>query len=166
MTLFVLLFSIIFGIGSLAFGYYLAGIMIFVRWILFVGALWLIAALQRWRWFAYFGLAFTLSFALLGLWFLNFSPGWMFAGAIGGLAAFNLTFFWNRVRLIESDEGRRGFESPHLRRISFLIMLGMILSSLTMLVKKQFSIEWGIVLVVMIALGLTQFFASSRKGNR
>ena len=110
MTLFALLFSITFGASSLAFGYHLAGFTLFVRWILFFGAAWLVAVWQRWRWFAYIGVAFNLLVAALGLWLLNFSPGWMFAGAIGGLLAFDLTFFWQRVRFIDSDVERRGLE--------------------------------------------------------
>ena len=107
MTLFALLFSIVFGIGSLAFGYHLAGFTLFVRWIIYFGILWLIAVWQRWRWFAYIGITFNLLAAALGLWLLNFSPGWMFAGAIGGLLAFDLTGFRHSLRFALTDEERR-----------------------------------------------------------
>ncbi|MGA7192726.1 MAG: hypothetical protein WBW94_03780 [Anaerolineales bacterium] len=156
MTLFPLLFSIMFGFGSLAFGYHLAGLTQFARWIIFFGAVWLIAVWQRWRWFAYIGIVFDLLFAALGLWLLNFPPGWMFAGAIGGLLAFDLTFFWERVRFIDSDEERRGFESRHLLRISVLAILGMTAASITMLIKLQFTFQWAILLLLIILLGITQ----------
>jgi hypothetical protein len=153
MTLFALLFSIVFGVGSLAFGYHLAGFTLFVRWITFFGALWLVAVWQRWRWFAYIGIVFDLFFAALGLWLLNFPPGWMFAGAIGGLLAFDLTLFWNRVHFMDSDDERRGFESRHLLRISLLAILAMTFASLAMVVKKQFTFEWGMVWIVILVLG-------------
>jgi len=156
MTLFALLFSILLGVGSLAFGYLLAGFTILARWIILLGLLWLAAVRQRWGWFAYIGLAFNLIAAALGLWLLNFPPGWMFAGAIGGIQAFDLTHFWNRVRFMPSGEERRGLEKRHLLRISILAILGMTLGSLAMLIKKQFSLEWGVLWIVILVLGLAQ----------
>ena len=154
MTLFALLFSITFGVSSLAFGYHLAGFTLFVRWILFFGAAWLVAVWQRWNWFAYIGVAFNLLVAALGLWLLNFSPGWMFAGAIGGLLAFDLTFFWQRVRFIRL---RRGAARTRVRVIcSESVCLPSLLrrlQSLAMLVKRQFTFEWGIVWIMILVLG-------------
>jgi len=163
MTLFALLFSIVFGIGSLAFGYHLAGLIQFARWIIFLGTLWLVAVWQRWRWFAYIGVAFNLFAAALGLWLFNFSPGWMFAGAIGGLLALDLTFFWERVRFTVSDDERRGLESRHLLRIGLLAILGMTFASLAMLVKRQFTFEWGIVWFVILVLGFVPLIYWFRK---
>ena len=163
MTLFALLFGILFGIGSLAFGYLSAGFAQFARWIIFFGALWLITVWQRWRWFAYIGIAFNMFAAALGLWLFNFPPGWMFAGAIGGLLAFDLTYFWDRMRFIASDEERRGLETRHLIRISLLAIIGMILASLAMLIKLQFTFEWTILLIVIVTLGLTQLIRWYRK---
>ncbi len=145
-----------FGIGSLAFGYHLSGFILFVHWIIFFGALWLVAVWRRWRWFEYLGLAFNLFAAVLGLWLLNFSPGWMFAGAIGGLLAFDLTHFRDRVRFITPNQERRGLEARHLLRISLLAILGMILASLAMLIKKQFAFEWIVLLVIFGVFGITQ----------
>jgi hypothetical protein len=155
-TLFALLFSIVFGVGSLAFGYHLAGLMQFVRWIIFFGVLWLIAVWQRIRWFAYIGIAFNFLAAALGLWLFNFPPGWMFAGAIGGLLAFDLTYFWDQVRFVNSDEELRGLESGHLQRIAFLTILGMTLASLAMLIKLQFTFEWALLLAIVAAFGVVQ----------
>jgi hypothetical protein len=163
MTLIALIFSIVLGCSSLVFGYLSAGWMQFVRWIILFGALWFFAVWQRWRWFAYIGLLFNLLAAALGLWLLNFPPGWMFAGAIGGLMAFDLTDFRYRLRFTGSDDERRGLETRHLVRLSFLAILGMSLASLAMLVKLQFTFEWAIVLVVIVVLGLTQLIGWFRK---
>jgi hypothetical protein len=162
-TLFALLFSIVFGIGSLAFGYHLAGFPLFARWIIYFGILWLIAVWQRWRWFAYIGIAFNLLAAALGLWLLNFSPGWMFAGAIGGLLTFDLTLFWNRIRFIDSDDERRGLESRHLVRISLFVLVGFGLASLAMIVKIQFSFEWALLSAIIAAFAITQLVVWFRK---
>jgi hypothetical protein len=145
-----------FGIGSLAFGCHLAGFAQFARWIIFFGVLWLAAVWRRWHWFAYIGIAFNLFVAALGLWLLNFSPGWMFAGAIGGLLAFDLTYFWDQVCFVKSDEERRGLETRHLLRITFLTILGMTLASLAMLIKLQFTVQWAILWIIIVLLGLIQ----------
>jgi hypothetical protein len=165
MTLFALLFSIVFGVGSLVFGYHLAGFAQFARWIIFFGALWLIAVRQRWRWFAYIGIAFNFLIAALGLWLFNFPPGWMFAGAIGGLLAFDLTYFWDQVRFVNSDEERRGLERGHLLRVTFLTILDMTLASLAMLVKLQFTLEWALLLAIVAAFGVIQL-AWLRRGKK
>ena len=156
MTLFALLFSIMFGIGSLAFGCLLAGFTQFAHWIVLFGVLWLISIWRRWRWFAYIGIASNMLTAALGLWLFNFPPGWMFAGAISGLLAFDLTYFWHQVRFIDSDEERRGLERGHLLRITFLVILGMTLASLAMLIKLQFTFEWALLLVIVAAFGMIQ----------
>jgi len=163
MTLFALLFSIVMGVGSLAWGYAQVGLTQFARWIVIFGAVWLITVWRRWRWFSYVGLAFNFLAAALGLWMLNFSPGWMFAGAIGGLLAWDLTDFRYRLRFAASDEERRTVETRHLRRISLLAMVGFGLASLAMIIKFQFNFEWALLLTLVSALGIIQLVNWFRK---
>ncbi len=159
MTLFALLFSILMGVGSLAWGYAQIGLPQFARWIVAFGAVWLIAIWQRWRWFAYIGLLFNFLAAALGLWLLNFPPGWMFAGAIGGLMAWDLTDFSNRLRFVAFDDEWRRFEMRHLVRISMLAMLGFGLASLAMLIKFQFNFDWALLLAIVAAFDIVQLVA-------
>ena len=164
-TLFGLFFSIALGTGSLAWGYAQIGLPQFARWILLFGALWLVAAWQRWRWFATVGLIFNLLAAALGLWFLNFPPGWMFAGAIGGLLAWDLTYFLYRQRFAASDAERRLVEGRHFVRLSGLALLGFVLASWAMIVKLQFNFEWAMLFAIVAALGIAQLVAWFRKRN-
>lgn len=163
MTLFALLFSIVMGTGSLAWGYAQVGLPYLSRWIIIFGAVWLIAVWQRWRWFAYVGLTFNFLAAALGLWFLNFPPGWMFAGAIGGLLAWDLTSFLHRLHFSASDEERRVVENRHLFRIAFLALLGFGLASAAMALKLQFNFEWALLLAVVAVLGIAQLVTWFRK---
>jgi hypothetical protein len=165
-TLFALLFSIILGIGSLAWGYTLVGLPQFAHWILFFGLVWLFSIWQRWEWFAYAGMGFNFLAAALGLWFLNFTPGWMMAGAIGGLLAWDLTYFRYRQRFVGSDEERRAIENRHLSRISFLALIGFGLAGITMVLKFQFNFEWALLSAVVAALGISQLVAWFRKHDR
>ena len=165
MTLFALIFSIVVGTGSLAWGYAQVGLPQFARWIALFGVLWLVTIWQRWRWFAYVGLLFNFLAAALGLWLLNFSPGWMFAGAIGGLMAWDLTDFSYRLRFAAEKE-RRGFETRHLARISILAIFGFGLASLAMLIKFQFNFDWALLLAIVAAFGIIQLVAWLRKRNK
>lgn len=163
MTLFGLLFGIVLGIGALAWGYWQVGLAWFARWILFFGAVWLFALWQRWRWFATVGLVFSEAVAALGLWFLNFAPGWMFAGAIGALMAWDLTYFRYRQHFVASEEERRKAERRHLVRLSTLALLGFLLASLAMAVKLQFDFQWALLLALVATLGITQLVTWYRK---
>ena len=165
MTLFGLFFSILLGIGSLAWGYTQVGLPQFSRWILLFGVIWLVAAWRRWRWFATVGLIFNFLAAALGLWLLNFPPGWMFAGAIGGLLAWDITYFQYRQRFAASDEERRAVEGRHFVRLSFVALLGFALASLAMVIKLQFNFEWALLFAIVAALGITQLVSWFRKRN-
>ncbi len=163
MTLFGMLFGIVLGIGSLAWGYQQVGLPEFARWIVVFGAVWLLAVWQRWRWFATIGLIFCFLAAALGLWFLNFPPGWMFAGAIGGLVGWDLTWFRYRQLYIGSDQERRAMEGRHLVRLSVLALLGFLLASLAMAIKLQFNFQWALLLALVAVLGVMQLVRWFRK---
>jgi hypothetical protein len=157
-TLAALVTSIILGGGSLAWGFVGMGLVSLARWILAFAAGWLVAVWQRWRWFSYVGLVVYFAAAALGLWFLDFPPGWMFAGAIFGLLAWDLTNFRHRQRFAANDAERRSVELRHLLGLSFVTMLGFVLSSLAMLVQVRFSFDWAVFLVIVLALGISQIF--------
>jgi hypothetical protein len=162
-TLFALLFSILLGGGSLAWGYIQAGLPQFARWILVFDALWLIAVWRRWTWFATLGLLFYFLAAALGLWFLNFPPGWMFAGAICGLMAWDLTHFRSRQRFAASDSELRVMEARHLLNLTALALLGFGLASWAMAIKLEFNFEWSLLLALVTTLGITQLIRWLRK---
>jgi hypothetical protein len=162
-TLLTLFFSIMIGAGSLAWGYAQVGLAQFVGWMLAFEALWLVAAWRRWRWFAHVGMAFNFLAAAIGLWFLNFPPGWMFAGAICGLVAWDLTFFQYRQRFAASDRERAAVELRHLKRISVLGIIGFALASLAMAVKLQFNFEWALLFVLVSGLSLMQIIRWFRR---
>jgi len=88
----------------------------------------------------------------------------MFAGAIGGLMAWDLTDFSYRLRFAAEKE-RRGFETRHLARISILAIFGFGLASLAMLIKFQFNFDWALLLAIVAAFGIIQLVAWLRKRN-
>ncbi|HET6846619.1 MAG TPA: hypothetical protein VFH29_07275, partial [Anaerolineales bacterium] len=152
MTLGALLASVVLGGASLAWGFWGMGLPGLARWSAAFAMVWLFAVWQRWRWFSYVGLAAYFAAAALGLWFLNFPPGWMFAGAIFGLLAWDLTSFRYRQTFAASDAERRSVEARHMLGISVLAVLGFALASLAMLLEIRFTFDWAVFLVIVLSL--------------
>lgn len=155
MTLFALLSSILICSASLAWGFAVRGFTSFSTWILILGAGWLFAIWQEWKWYSSIALSLSTIIAAFGLWF-GFTPGWMFAGGIFALFAWDMTDFRQRLRGMADDDDTRGIERRHLLRISLLALIGLLLASITMLVRVQFTFEWGVLLVIVTLLGLGQ----------
>lgn len=162
MTLVALLSSIVISSVSLAWGFAERGFTSFSVWILILGAGWLFAVWQGWNWYASFALFISIVLAAFGLWF-GFIPGWMFAGGIFALVAWDMTDFRQRLLEMAKDDDTRGIERRHLARISLLALIGMVLASIAMLVRVQFTFEWSALLVIVALLGLGQLVAWFRR---
>lgn len=162
MSIVALLFSIIIGIGSLAWGYAGTGLHRLAPWIIAFGALWLASHWQRWRWFPPLGLLLSILFAVIGL-SLSFPIGWMFSGAIFALVAWDMSELRKRLRVMPAREDVRGVERRHVARISFLALGGLAFASFLILWWRQWTQEWGMFLLGAVLLGLLQFVAWFRR---
>ena len=162
MTLVALLSSIVICSASLAWGFAQQGFTSFSTWIIILGAGWLLAVWQDWRWYSSIALFLTTVLAALGLWF-GFIPGWMFAGGIFALVAWDMTDFRQRLRGMADDDDTRGLERRHLARISLLVLIGLAFASIAMRVRVQFTFEWSALLVIVALLGLGQLVAWFRR---
>ena len=107
------------GVGSLAFAYNDAGYQMLARYLLVFGGLWLFAIWQRWRWFSAIGIFILVALAGFGLW-VELSPGWMIAGALGGLFAWDLTEFMRRLRFAARTDDLPGIQRRHLARLTIV----------------------------------------------
>ena len=92
MTVIALAASIIISIGSLAMGFAVAGFVIFARWILIFGAVWLFTQWRSWSWFSSLGLFVSILLSAIGVW-VGLPSGWMFSGSIFALCAWDMTDF-------------------------------------------------------------------------
>lgn len=162
LTGFALVSSIIISTGSLAWGYASMGIETVPRWMIAFGALWLVSQWRGARWFSALGLFLSLLFAIIGLW-LSFPIGWMFSGAIFALFAWDMAELRQTLHFMTSREDAGGMERRHIARVSVLILGGLLLTSFLILWQRQWTYEWGIFLLGMLLLGLTQIIAWFRK---
>lgn len=164
-TRFALFFCLLGAVLTLAWGYFEVGLEGFVRgWIGF-GALWAFALIRRWKWFSALGLFVSLTAAAVGLWF-GLAPGWMTAGALFALLAWDLTDFERRLRLAAEDDDVNGLVRVHLVRLSLVALIGFALASIAMLVRLQFSFEWAALMALVAALGLSQLIGWMRRGRK
>ena len=155
MTSAALFASIALGSGSLALGYARDGWGVPPLLILFLGAVWLFAQ-WRGRWhFSAMGLALAVFAAAVGL-VLGFNTGWMFAGVLFSLAAWDLAGFRDRMQFASAGNDMPGMERRHLLRLGLLSVVGIILASLPVFVRWRFNFEWLILLALLAALGLSQ----------
>ena len=162
LSLIALMFSIIISTGSLAWGYASVGLDSVVRWIIAFGVLWLFSQWLRWRWFSALALFLSILFAITGLW-LSFPIGWMFASAIFALVAWDMTELRTKLKFLLPREDSKGIERRRVARVSLLAFSGLLLASLMVLWLIQWTSEWGMFLLGVTLLGLTQVITWFRK---
>jgi hypothetical protein len=161
----VLFVSLAAGVSSLAWGYAEVGLAVQTRWLVVLGIVWIIAQAQRVRWVASLGLLVSVAAAAYGLW-LELSAGWMLAGAVGALFAWDLSEFERRVHLADLDDDKAGMERRHLLRLTFVAGAGFLFSLIGMLVRLQFTFEWTAFLAILSALGVTQLVRGMRREEK
>lgn len=163
MTVIALVTGIIISTGSLAWGFAESGFVVFARWMLIFGAVWLFTQWRGWGWFSWLGLSIATFAAAIGLW-VGHSSEWFFSGAIFALFAWDMSDFRHRMVPIALDDNTRGMERRHIARMSWLSLIGLFLASIpTILMRRQFTFEWGALLVVVSLFGVAQLVSWLRR---
>jgi len=162
MSYFAFVISVLMGVGSLSFAYAGEGFDLVARGLLVLGALWLFAGKQRWVWFSTIALLISVSLAGFGLW-IELSSGWMISGALGALLAWDLTDFMRRLRFAPLMDDLRALERRHLTRLTIVTVVGVLLASIAMLVRVEFTFEWIMLLTLVAVLGVTQLVSWLRR---
>jgi hypothetical protein len=152
--------SIVLGIGSLALGYARAGWITICLLLLAFGAIWFFSQWRGWGWFSMTGLALAVFTAAAGL-LLGINSGWMFAGVLSSLLAWDLIEFRHRLRFATVDSNVPSMEKRHFLHLSILAIVGIILELLITFVHLQFSFGWLVFLALVAAIGLTQLNSQS-----
>jgi hypothetical protein len=159
--------SLLVGVASLVMGYGAAshaeGLYEPTRWMLVFGALWAFAQFQRWRWFAAIGFFAALAAAGYGLW-LSLPSGWMLAGALGALFAWDLADFERRLQA-SAPEDALALVQRHLLRLGLLAAAGLVYSLLGMIYWWEFSQEWAGYAAILSALGIALLIRRVRQAR-
>jgi len=162
MSFFAFVIGVVMGVGSLAYAFSGVGFDGLVRGLLVLGAVWLFAGWKRWTWFSTFAILLMVALAGFGLW-IALSPGWMIAGALGGLLAWDLSDFMRRLQFVHFTDDKRGLERRHLIRVTIVALIGVLLASISIMVRLEFTVEWMMLLALVGVLGVTQLVAWLRR---
>jgi hypothetical protein len=164
MMWFAFILSLLIGLGSLTWSYTQAGLDHLAVVLVSFGLLWLYASWKGWEWFSPLGLFLALGLAAYGLW-IDLSIGWMLAGAIGGLMAWDLADFMRRHHSVSRSDDLHGLQRRHLARLTIVAALGLTLASTALAVRLEFTFEWIVVLTLVAILGISQMIAWLRRGG-
>lgn len=157
-----LVFSVAIAVGSFAFGYTSSGYENMANWTVAFGLFWLVALWRKWRWVSTLAVILALLLAVFGVWF-DFVIGWMFSGAIFALFAWDLEKFEHMLSFATARDDVSGMTRRHIARICLLALAGMLIASLLMYIRGQFSAEWGMFLGAVFTLGFLQTLAWYRR---
>jgi hypothetical protein len=167
MTRTAFIISLILGMGSLAWGFYTSGHPKLALLPILLAVLWAASLWRRWYWFASLGLLVAVTAAAYGMWLgAEAVMNWMIAGAVGNLIAWDLTDFIRRLYLGAREDHSRSLERGHLARAAILAVVGMLVGSIPLIINLQFSFEWGVLLVLVAAFGVTQLVSWLRRGGQ
>ena len=155
MAIIALVSNIILSILSLAWGFAEAGMKPLSDFLIFFGIVWLYSLRRHWDWFSSLGLFVAIVIAAIGIW-LEIPLSWMIAGVIFALFAWEMAEYRRQRRFMVIDDNLRGMERRHIARISLAVFAGLILISLDLLHRGQFTLEWGVMLAVVTSLGFAQ----------
>jgi hypothetical protein len=146
----------------LAMGYAVGGVWKVLPILLAVAALWWIGQRRHWNLVASVALLGFVVAAALGLW-MGLPAGWMLAGVVAALSAWDLDHFARRLRRVERVEMQPALERLHLRRLTSVDSLGLLLAGMALVVQYKFSFDVALVLGLVAVLGLSQVVSYLRR---
>jgi hypothetical protein len=152
-TLLGLCLSLGLGAGLIGWGFFtggfpLAGVLMFL-----FGMVCLVTQF-KWQWAASLGFFFLSISAAFGLLF-NYSVLLMFSGAVLQLAGWDLSAFHHHIRSSSNDDHRARLEQTHFSRLALVLGVGIGMSLLAGLLHLKINFEWGALLLVIGALGVS-----------
>jgi len=163
MTIVVMVISIILGAGSLAVGYYQAGLFDPARWLVLLGIVWVLAHWRKYYWFSSIAFFLMLIGSAYGVW-QHFHLSWMLLGALGGLLGWDSSDFARRLGYAAPTDDVQGMERRHLARVGVVALLGFGLAWLSIVIQiERLAFEVAVGLVLIAAIGLTRLVIHLRK---
>jgi hypothetical protein len=163
LTLIAFVLSVILGTGSLAVGFYQAGLFDPARWLIWMSIVWILAHWRKVYWISSLAFVLTLIGAAYGVWH-EFRIMWMLLGALGGLLAWDLSDFAVRLSYASPRDDVSGMERRHLERAGIVALLGFGLAWLSVVIRiERLPFEVAAGLVLLAALGLTRLVLGLRR---
>jgi hypothetical protein len=159
--------SILVASAALAVGYGAGGYLREALILAALGGVWLaglrLATLRpRWNWLHSLALLLYTVAAGLGM-LLRLPPGWMLAGLVGAVSAWDLEYFARRVRSVGEEVADRRLERQHLVRLAVVMGAGMAAAGGALLLRARFRLGVGLLAGLVALLALTQVIGFLRR---
>jgi hypothetical protein len=140
--------------GAFALGSALGGLWFVAPPILVLGVAWLAGQTRGWPWIASLGLAFSTVAAAAGL-LVGLGAGWMLAGLVAALAAWDLHHFSHALESTPRVDGGGSLERRHLMRLLIAVGLGALLAVVALGIDVTLSFGFVLLLGLVAILGLS-----------
>ncbi len=163
MILLAFVLAVLLGTGSLAVGYYQAGLFDPARWWVWLGIVWLLAYWRKYYWFSSIALLLSVFAAAYGVW-REFPTIWMLLGALGALLGWDLSDFTMRLPYAAPTADVKDMERRHLARVGVVAALGVGLAVLSLFIRvRRLAFEIAVGLALLTALVLIRVLMKLRK---
>jgi hypothetical protein len=153
--------SVCLSVGAFALGSALGGLWFVALPILVLGVAWLAGQTRGWPWIASLGLVLSTVAAAAGL-LVGLGAGWMLAGLVAALAAWDLHHFSHTLESVPRVEGARSLERRHLQRLLIAVGLGVLLAVVALGIRVTLGFGLVLLLGLVAVLGLSQAVAFLR----
>jgi len=147
---------------TLAFGYGLIPLWSGTMIVVVMGLVWLVGQLRRLGWLNDMSFALLIIAAAVGVWW-SVPAGWMLAGTVAALAAWDLARFDRRLAHVEQITGERQLRRDHLQRLLLVTGLGLGFGALALSIQFELSLGWAILLGLLAVIGLSRIIRVAQK---
>ena len=147
-------FTLWMGTLALGFAYQQAGLTIYAWAAVSIGAFWTWGLLQFKKQIPRLGMVLLSLHSIIGL-FNDLPFGWMLAGALNALLSYDLSNFHQRLRFASETEDTKLLKRVHFTRLSIITLLGLFLSTASILWQAKFTFEWAIFLALSGIWGMS-----------
>jgi hypothetical protein len=127
-----------------------------------LGLVWLVGQQRRAGWLNDLGFALFVVVAAAGVWW-GAPAGWLLAGTVATLAAWDLAHFDRRLAQVEQITGEGRLRRDHLRRLLAAAGLGLGFSALALSLQFELSMGWVILLGLLVVVGSSRIVQVARR---
>ena len=153
---------IVLGTVALALGCGLGGWPALSAVAILLGLAWLLGRWRGWGWVSSAGLLSFAAAAAAGVW-LDFGAGWMLAGLVAALCAWDLDHFARRLEGVPWDGAavarRRALERRHLLRLLGVATVGLLLAVVALQATIRLTFIPAFLLGLLVLVGLSRAIA-------
>ncbi len=156
--------SIVVATLALALGYTLAGEELLAPAFTILGILWLVGFFRQWRMISSLALVFFVAAAGYAV-LKDYSPAFMLVVVVASLSVWDLESMLSCFSRVKPGAVDVDIENRHLLRLAIVAGMGIVLGTITLLVRIQMSLVMGLLLGLVLFAALSQLIVYLRRSQ-